>query len=299
MSKSKLPLYIASFLIFALTFLLVEYPKFHKYNDGLLHIYFLDVGQGDSELIKTPSKKLILIDGGPKTNLGDTISAELPFNKNRIDLIIISHSHADHITGLIDILANYEVGCMVYDWQDKSESETETELRNEINLQKIKVVTTADLNKNQIPSSCFSDPDVNLSIYSLRNINELTEDELKNDQNFESNMVLLDYKNFETLFTGDAEIEAQEILIQYLTDDIEVLKAAHHGSFNGLYAPLIDKLKPNFSVISAGQGNRYGHPDIETLSEYQQSGLEYARTDLNGTVEVSSSGETWKHKGSK
>jgi competence protein ComEC len=300
MTKTKLSLYVATFLLFCVATYLVEYPKIAAFNDGLLHIYFLDVGQGDSELIKTPSKKLILIDAGPKTNVSDAVSSELPFNINKIDLIIISHSHADHINGMLDVLANYDIGCVLYDKQDKSETEVETSLRSELKNQQIKVITTTDLNqKNEMASDCFSDSDVALDIYSLRNIGDLNEAELKNDQNLESNIVLLKYKNFETLFAGDAEIEVQEELTPLLNGDIEVLKAAHHGSNNGFYAPLIEKLKPNFSVISVGANNKYGHPGDETLSGYQERGLKYARTDLNGTVEVYSNGEIWHYKLSK
>lgn len=270
---------------------MLEAPKFREYNDGKMHLYFFDVGQGDSALIKLPSKKLILIDGGPSRGVVEKISDKLPFNISKIDLVVVSHSHADHITGLIDILENYEVGCVVYDTEDPSISETESHLRDQIELRGIKLISTAS--STSIPSECFSDSDVNLNIYSLRNAGALANADINDNQNLESNIVILDYKDFESLFLGDAEIPVQIELLEFLNVDIEVMKSGHHGSVDSFYIDLIEKLSPDLAILSVGKNNSYGHPDKELLEEYGRMNLEYARTDQDGTIEVETDGEMW------
>ncbi len=297
---NKITAFVLTVLAFSLTFFSIEYPKFKTFDDGLMHIYYMDVGQGDSTLIKLPSKKLVLIDAGPKNNLGEIISKNIPFTKNKIDLVVISHSHADHIAGLEDVLANYEIGCLVYDMEDPFASEIENYLRTQIGLVKIKVVSSAGVNtENFLPNDCFSDPDINIKIYSLRNSGKFphtgTGDEMKvkKNQNLESNIVFLEYHNFESLFTGDAEIGVQTEILPFLNGNIEVLKSPHHGSNNAFYPPLIEKLLPDFAVFSVGKGNSYGHPHKEVLKGYTDLGVKYVRTDYDGTVEVETDGYNW------
>lgn len=291
---NKLSVYLFTGLFFALAFGILEYPKFKAFNDGLLHIYFLDVGQGDASLIKLPSKKLVLVDGGPRSGLEDLISEKVPFTVQKIDLVVVSHSHADHINGLLGVLENYEVGCIVYDMQDKPISESESELRDQISSRKVKVVDTRMSDENKrVPAECFEDADVNFSVYSLYGLGELPETLLNKNQNFESNIVLLKYKAFETLFTGDAEIEVQADILPYLKDNIEVLKAPHHGSTDAYYAPTLIKLAPDYAIFSVGEDNSYGHPDAEVTKGYHGLGVKYLRTDQNGDIEVKTDGTKW------
>lgn len=282
MNRASVLLLSACVLI--LTFFIQEYPKFKAYSDNQLNAYFFDVGQGDSSLIKTPNQKLILVDGGRGNDVLFELSKVLPFTVNKIDLIVVSHSHADHIAGLIDVIENYKIGCVVYDWNDGPISLTEEYFRSQLIDQNIMVVEEMD----SLPNECFYDDSISLDFYNMSQ-----EKQFKN-QNLESLLMLLDYKDFEVLYTGDAEVEIQKALFDSINEDVEVLKVPHQGARDSFYLPLLAKIKPDLAIISVGEGNRYGHPHKEVIGGYKKLGIPVVRTDQNGTVMVNSDGETWQ-----
>src|SRR3990167_1424267 len=249
-------LHVAGLVFLAAAFLLTEYPKQVNYSDNLLHAYFLDVGQGDSALIKLPDKKLILIDGGPSESIISEISAIIPFYVDTLDLVIISHSHADHISGLIPILNKYRINCLVYKDNDKVISEVESELRRLI--EEKGVVKGED---------CFTSEFAVVKNFFLaeKDYAKIKESEL--NENLESIISLVSYSHFDILYTGDAEIPVQQALFDSITTDIEVLKVPHQGARDSYYPAFLKKLKPEIAIISVGK-NQWGHPHTETLNGY-------------------------------
>src|SRR5690606_35866914 len=97
----------------ALCGVIVLLTALHSLGDGLLHVYFLNIGQGDAALIRTPDQEYMLIDGGPDDTVLRELAAVMPFYERRIDVIVLSHPHADHIDGLIEVLERYKVGAVM------------------------------------------------------------------------------------------------------------------------------------------------------------------------------------------
>ena len=278
MNKTKIKKYCIAFIILILAGLINELPKYKDYYDGLLHVYFFDVGQGDSILIKTPDRKLILTDGGYNDYVMYRLSDVLPFWVNYIDYVVVSHSHADHIFGLISLVENYGIGCVQYNDISNSISKVEDEFRSILLSNGIFVSNDCIDGKMEY----FIPGDVN-------NPNGLDD----SNPNLSSLISIYTYKDFDLLLTGDAEIPEQTVALPRFSKDIEIIKVPHHGSFDSFYRPLLLALKPEAAVISVGKNNSYHLPSKLTLKGYEDLGINVFRTDLDGTIEVVSDGYLW------
>lgn len=266
----------------------VEYAKWREFNDGRMDIYFFDVGQGDSALVKFPNKKLVLIDTGPnnkKVLYG--LSGVIPFWVNKIDMMILTHSHADHISGAIEVLQRYDVGCIAYRMDDNSTSDTELRLRSLIEEKHI----PTGVNEN-----CADGITDNFLLSDVlgASTDPMFKKSATKNQNFESITTLVTYYDFDVLFTGDAEDPVQQFLTKKINKDIEIIKVPHHGSKDSYYPPLLSSLHPELAIVSVGVGNPYGHPDKETIDGYKGLGINLLRTDENGAVHIRSDGHTWE-----
>lgn len=252
-------------------------------SDGLLRVYFLDVGQGDAALIETPDGKQILIDGGPDgavvQKLGELIS---PYDRT-LDALILSHPHADHITGFMDVLVRYDVERVVqsditYDssqfraWQDAVASEGSL-------VVEAKSGTVLDLGNG-----------VTLTVvYPLTSAGGVT---TKDPHKFMT-VAVLRYKNAAVMFTGDMEAPEEKRLMRNLAAelDVDVLKVGHHGSKTSTSDEFLAVTSPQAAVISVGVGNSYHLPSPEVLERIASAGIPYYRTDVDGDVVLSTDGE--------
>ncbi|PJA41470.1 hypothetical protein CO178_00075 [candidate division WWE3 bacterium CG_4_9_14_3_um_filter_34_6] len=266
----KIKIFIAILILF-LSFVYQEYPKWRNYNDDFVHVYFLDVGQGDAILIKDNRRRLFLIDGGPNRQIIFQLSNILPFWINRIDYVIASHPHADHITGLFYVLQKYDVDCIVYYPSSNPISNVDKEFQSLIS--------------NLAISECENDE---ISHWQFNLSTKL------GDENLNSVVAMYSYKDFDVLLTGDAEIETQKKMLQYIEKDIEVIKVPHHGSFDSYYLPFLYNLRPELAVISVGENNRFNHPNQKTVDGYTNLGINILRTDLNETIHIRSDGNRWE-----
>ena len=282
MSKNPIYILLASMTVL-LSFAYKEYPKVKNYNDNQLHIYFFDVGEGDSALIKSPDNHLILIDGGPSREVLYKISEVMPFWIETIDVVVISHSHADHITGVLSVFDRYNVKCILYDESDESISNTENQFRTRLEGGEY---TVSDELSKLADSDCLPNA-ISVKGYSLR-------ESAGKNENYESISIFLKYAGFEALFLADAEAPVQKIILDSISADIEVLKVPHHGSSDAFYSPLIKKLKPDLGIISVGENNKFGHPNEEVVEGYSKYGIKILRTDLDGDIHVTSNGDLWK-----
>jgi competence protein ComEC len=255
------------------------------YDSKFLKVDFLNVGQGDSTLIKTPSGQKILIDGGPNYNLAtEELAKEIPFWDKEIDLVILSHPEQDHFAGLFKVFKLYKVKNIVWSGDIK-----DTEL--------FRTFETAVSNEQKEDGAKVYKVDVNDKIlFGSGEIDVLYPFEMSNSSNQESangNCLVLKllYKKTSFLFTGDIGFtEEQNILKSQENIDADILKVAHHGS---KYSSSIDFLKavsPKVSIIQVGKDNTYGHPTKETLQRLDEVGSKIYRNDLNGNVEVVSDG---------
>lgn len=253
-------------------------------KDGLLKVYFFDVGQGDSIFIEAPNGNQVLIDGGPDNSVLSELAKVMPFYDRNIDVVVATHPHADHIFGLIEVLDRFEVANIieakdryvspVFDkWQEKvgKEGARETEALAG------KVIDLGN--------------DVYLRIlYPFKSYDGAV---LKKPH--EANVVtMLEYKELKILLTGDMEMSVErQLLLDSRNMSADVLKVGHHGSRTSSSDSFLDTVNPEVAVIQVGK-NSYGHPTQEVLSRVENFGIKYYRTDLDGTVKIVSDGESYR-----
>lgn len=246
-------------------------------------IYFLDVGQGDSEYIKLSSGEDILIDGGPDDKVLQELGKVMTFGDRRIDLVVLTHPHADHLTGLMDVINRFEVGEI---WESGVEYPStiynawKSEIQN-------KNITNKFVSAGEEKS--FNNSTIKFKVlYPLSSLRNKTIDNVNNA----SVVTRLDDNKFSAIFLGDAETEVQKQIAPKM-QKTTVLKTGHHGSRNGTVEEMLKITRPAIAIISAGKNNKYGHPHAETLNLLKSYAVQIYRTDQNGTVEVSWDGTNY------
>jgi competence protein ComEC len=250
--------------------------------DGKLHVTFLDVGQGDAILIETPTGAQILIDGGPDGSiLLSELGRQIPFWDRSLDLVVLTHPDADHLTGLIAALERYDVGVvmtgaqlaqtgLVDAWETALQAQAASRVQGETGMRLE-----------------FSD-DVALEI--LHPDSDWSAEEQENINN-QSLVLRLTYQDVAVLLPGDIEADVERVLLRsdaYLAST--VLKLPHHGSKTSSSRAFLDAVNPQLSVISVGAENDFGHPSGEVLERLE--GMLVYRTDRHGRVEITSDGHT-------
>jgi competence protein ComEC len=246
----------------------------------LLQIYFLDVGQGDAILIKTPGGATILTDGGPpnKRLLHELDKALSPFDRS-IDVIINTHAQSDHFGGLTEAIQRYRVTAFASNGMGRDIPSYHT-LENTVAERKVEKITLAAGDKIRHGKS---------TLHILwPTPTALTEEDDLNDSSIVS---LLESANTTLLLTADIgkNIE-QEIAKTPNTSNINILKVAHHGSKNSSDETFIQKANPRIAVIQVGK-NSYGHPTQETLTVLENVSATIYRNDTDGTIKITSDGE--------
>lgn len=235
-----------------------------------LTVSFLDVGQGDSTLIKTASGKLILIDGGPDEKIKERLSKETGPFSNEIEAVVVTHPHADHIAGLNSIFDYYKIKKIYLSGYEHS-SPDYFEL-----LSKIK--------KYNIPAEEISAgkkvdfDEVQIEFYWPPTDSNKTFEDLNNT----SAVFTLTANGVKILFLGDLSAEYQDKLNLPEPTKVQIMKVAHHGSKNAVSEGLTEKLRPDLAVISVGADNNFGHPAGITLEKLNK--IIILRTDMLGTV---------------
>lgn len=268
------------------------------FSDHRLHVSFLDVGQGDAILIRSPEGKIVLVDGGPGTKIASAIGKKMFFIKPEMEMIILTHPHADHVSGLVYILENYKVKNIVYEREDY-----QTDV-----FQKFSAAVAEEQKEgakvySPAAGDVFRLGGTTIEILwppkeSNRRVLGLSTPKNPNDR---SVVARLSYGSFDLFLPGDQETDEAQVMLSNTAqlDPVEVLKVAHHGSINGLYETILDQLAPTLAVISVGKDNAYGHPHRQTLDLLGKAGVKTWRTDLDGTIEVVSDGQKWSVKKDK
>ncbi len=252
-----------------------------------------DVGQGDGILIDTPDNAQILIDGGPDKSVLECLSKHMPFWDRSIEAIILTHPHADHYFGLIDVIERYKLNGF-YTEAVKTNSEGFDLLEAKLASKKM---SAKDLSVND---NFRNKSGVNIKILwpKLENSKEIDQNSADIDLNGLSVVALLTYGNFSMLLTGDAGENVMNQL-ENVAGDIDILKVPHHGSRTGMDDGFLKLVKPEIALISVGQKNKYGHPAKESLDLLKKNNIKIFRTDKNGTIEIISDGRSYKVKSSK
>lgn len=240
-----------------------------------LRVIFLDVGQGASQLLISPSGRTMLIDGGNNDREQQMLDYLKQYGVGRIDIIIGTHPDADHIGGLDAVIDHHEVGA-VYMPKIQSNTKTFESLLISIRNRGLKVKT----------AKAGLDLDWDEGI----NVSMLAPVETYDDNNNMSAVLKVTYGETSFFLTGDAERESENGMIDSNADlSADVLLVGHHGSKSSTSASFLKKVAPQLAVIQVGE-NSYGHPKQEILDRLSKNGVKVYRNDLQGTIEVNSDG---------
>lgn len=269
--------------------------QFLEFNDGKLHLVFCDVGQGDGIYLKSPNGQEVLIDGGPDDKILDCLSSHRPFFDRKIEVLILTHPEADHLTGLIAVLQRYKVDSLIIE-NIGNDTEVYSKFRQAVIGEGMKIYNPKKGDRLRLgeaeinfywPQSVVGQKNLWSETFDLRQ----SKDKISNLNDY-SLVLALDYKNFSAFLSGDAESSILE-KISNLDKQVAVLKVPHHGSKNALSNYLLGLLKPKLAVISVGKENRFGHPSPETLGLLKDFGIKTLRTDQEGEIEIVSDGRGW------
>jgi competence protein ComEC len=249
-------------------------------NTGDLRVYFLDVGQGDSSVILFRDT-VILIDAG-EIDQGDRVVRDLQrLGVTRIDLLVATHPHSDHIGGMQKVLAAFPVG-KVLDSGIPSTSPLYEHFLETIDKKNIPYVVARQ------GQTIDTDPALRILVLSP------PKEPLDTDLNGNSIILKVSYGTMDFLYTGDAGDAAESALVKTgYSPAAQVLKVSHHGSSDATSKAFLSRVSPEVAVISLGKDNPYGHPHKETLSLLQATVPSIFRTDRDGTILVRSDGVTY------
>lgn len=260
------------------------------FSDGKLHVVFCNVGQGDAIFIRTPAKVNMLVDGGPDDSVLSCIASHTPFWERKIDLVVMTHPHADHMTGFFSLLQQYKVAAFA---TERLSNNTDLFRWLMDTLDKQKIVP-----KYMIAGQNMRITDgVKISVVgpSQSFLQQTSPNGKIGESNeFSSLELLISYGGFKVFLTGDSQAdELQEAIDSGYVGHVAVLQSPHHGSKTGLTDNIIQTLYPKLAVISVGKNNKYGHPNVQTLGLLKSNNINIARTDQSGDIEIISDGKTW------
>jgi competence protein ComEC len=253
-------------------------PVPHSNLTGNLTITYIDVGQGDSELIISPSGKTMLIDAGESEQSSKIVSVMKKQSVVSFNDVVMTHPHSDHIGGIFYIISNYPV----YQIIDSGYPHTTKTYANILDL-----IDKRNISYKVVRNGDVLDFDPNVKVEVLNPQNTWFE-------NINDNSVVLKitYGDVSFLLPGDAEDDAEKVYATQL-DHIDVLKVGHHGSKTSTSDYLLNKIYPDVSIISVGKDNSYGHPSIITLNKLAKSHSEIYRTDVNGDITITTDGNDY------
>lgn len=252
-------------------FLMTKVKPFIDPNE---YVEFLDVGQGDSVLLRSSnSKDVILIDTGGQVTFKDriidyhisqnTITYLYSLGIDKIDYLILTHGDADHMGEAIYLVDNFKVEDVIFNCGTYNELE---------------IGLTEILDAKKIEShSCIEELNIKNSKLNFLNTKEY------DNENDNSSVIFAEFSDVKFMFMGDASTKVEEnILKKYTISNIDVLKVGHHGSKTSSNKSFISKIDPKYSIISVGKNNRYGHPNKEVLESLNSSKI--YRTDRDGSI---------------
>jgi len=271
------------FVVVLLVLNFFAWQEVFRLNSRTLKVSFFDVGQGDSIFIESSRGNLILIDGGPDSTVLEKLREEIPFFRRKIDLVVLTHAHADHYVGLIDVLEKYRIENVL--WTGVTTKSTKyQEFEKMVEESGAKIHTTKPNQKIVFPSGekyldiLYPLEDISGKKLASANLNET------------SIVARLISSGGSFLFTGDICKKVEREMIEEGTIlEADVLKVAHHGSRYSTSKDFLEESLPKLAVIQAGKNN-HGHPHEELLSRLKEFGIKVLITKEYGDIKVVSDG---------
>ena len=252
-------------------------------NNNLLKVHYLDVGQGDSIFIELPNNETMLIDAAESYQSENIINYLKNLNYQKIDYVIGTHPHTDHIGGLKDIINTFEIG-KIYMPKVVSTTKTYESLLMAIKDKNLKINTA------KAGTSIIDTDALKINILAPNNS---TYTELNNY----SAVTKITYGTTKFLFMGDAEKLSENEIKENVTAD--VIKIGHHGSNTSSSIDFIKKVNAKYGIISVGLNNKYNLPKEETITNWENSGTKIYLTSTNGTITAISDGTNIKIESEK
>ena len=252
-------------------------------NNNLLKVHYLDVGQGDSIFIELPNNETMLIDAAESYQSENIINYLKNLNYQKIDYVIGTHPHTDHIGGLRDIINTFEIG-KIYMPKVVSTTKTYENLLMTIKEKNLKINTA------KAGTSIIDTDALKINILAPNNS---TYTELNNY----SVVTKITYGTTKFLFMGDAEKLSENEIKENVTAD--VIKIGHHGSNTSSSIDFIKKVNAKYGIISVGLNNKYNLPKEKTITNWENSGTKIYLTSINGTITAISDGTNIKIESEK
>ena len=268
-------IFLAALALSASLFYVSALAFYQNQGRAELTVSFFDVGQGDAIFIEASDGTQILIDGGPPNRILPLLGERMPYFDKYIDVVVLTHPHADHVSGLIEVLEKYNVGMIIESGVDYHTAEAKMfqELVKEENIKSVIIDRPVDLNFYDGAVLRFIYPEESFVGKTLQNVHDA------------ALVAELDFDGKKILFMSDAEKNLEKRLVsEGKIGDMDVLKTGHHGSKTSSNDFFLNAAKPEYAIISLGARNRYGHPHPNVLSNLASSGAQVLRTDLDGTI---------------
>ncbi len=244
-----------------------------------LRVIFLDVGQGASQLLISPSGRTMLIDAGNNNMEQQMLDYLEHYDVDRIDIIVGTHPDADHIGGLDAVIDHHDTGAI---YMPKIQSNTKTF------ESLLKSIRNKGLKVKSAQNGLRLDWDDEVKVEMLAPV------EAGGDSNNMSAVLKVTYDRTSFLLTGDAERESEKAMMGSGKDlRADVLLVGHHGSKSSTSLSFLQQVSPRYAVIQVGE-NSYGHPKQEILNRLNKYGTKVYRNDLHGTIEIASNGQSYE-----
>ena len=257
-------------------FLLILLNKYSYFFDSSIYVYSIDVGQGDATLLKDKNHAILIDTGGKLNYVKEPWMSKKEYHVSdnyitffesigitKINYLVITHGDYDHMGDAINLVENFKVEKVIFNCGELQTLEKEL----------IKVLDK----KNIKYYSCVKELSFNNNKLYFLQTKEF------DNENDNSNVIYSELNGYRFMFMGDAStITEKEILDKYNMSNIDVLKVGHHGSKTSSSKEFINKINPNYSIISVGKNNRYGHPNKEVLNNLENSKI--YRTDQDGSI---------------
>ncbi|NMM64088.1 MBL fold metallo-hydrolase [Clostridium sp. P21] len=275
--KVIIPLFIAIFTFTACNNSKNAVNNPTQNTQNIIKVNYIDVGQGDSELIQVNGKNL-LIDAGPNESIDKLMNYLSKQNIKKLDYIVATHPDEDHIGGMSSVIKKYDIG-EFYAPKKLANTRTFENMATALKSKSLKI--------NAGKAGINLDLGNNITCEMLAP----NSDKYKDTNNY-SIVIKITYGESKFLFTGDAErISETEMLNKNLDLSADVLKVGHHGSSSSSSNEFLNKVNPKIAIISCGKDNKYGHPHHETVTKLKNRKVQIYRTDVDGSIVLISDGK--------
>lgn len=283
--KLKCRKYVYSFLTIGVSILLIV--NFTDVYQDRMRINFIDVGQGDSCLIRYKGTNIMIDSGGSLSknkdgksyDIGENVLNNYLLNRGitRLDYIMVSHFDEDHSQGFVFLLKNMKVKNVIISEQYKTSSIYE-QFKQICKKQNIQIIYVRSGDEIRIKDLAFK------ILHPKSKENQISENPLNNN----AIVCMVKYKNRRILFTGDIEKVAENEMVKEYTNGLkaDILKVGHHGSKTSTTKEFLDLINPSVALIGVGQNNKFGHPNEDVIKRLEEKNIQIYRTDEMGEISV-------------